>query len=93
MRIDLGLQLPTGAAGPQLFEVKTMGFCKSQYHVRWHACGRLWADFRARGAVAERATQAAALDTGLFMGVQPPATLRGSEASRRYESGAATNDG
>ena len=72
MRIDLSLQPPTGAVGPQLFEVKTMGFCKSQYHVRWHACGRSWADFRARDAVAERAAQAAVLDTGLFKGVQPP---------------------
>ena len=49
-----------------------MGFCKSRYHVRWHACGRSWADFRARDAVEERASQAAALDTGLFKGVQPP---------------------
>ena len=65
MRADLGLQRPTGAGGMVMFEVKTMAFCKSRYHVRWHTCGRSWADFRARDAVA-------ALDTGLFKGVQPP---------------------
>ena len=72
MRADLGLQRRTADAGWAVYEVKTMGFCKTRYHVRNHSSGRSWADHRAAAAIQERHNQAAELDTGLFRGVQPP---------------------
>ena len=61
----MGMQAPAAAG-------RESSAPRPRYHVRWHACGRSWADFRARDAVEERASQAAALDTGLFKGVLPP---------------------
>ena len=72
MRADLGLQRRTADADWAVYEVKTMGFCKTHYHVRNHSSGRSWADHRAAAAIQERHNQAAELDTGLFRGVQPP---------------------
>ena len=84
MRVDLRLHHPAGDSKWRMYEVKSTAFCKSHYRTRWHACGRSWADWRAKAAVQERYDQAADLDVHLFKGAQPPPM---ASAIGRFEGG------
>ena len=84
MRVDLRLHHPAGDSKWRMYEVKSTAFCKSHYRTRWHACGRSWADWRAKAAVQERYDQAADLDVNLFKGAQPPPM---ASAIGRFEGG------
>ena len=68
MRIDLGVMRAEGALERQVFEVKSMAFCKSRYGTREHKNGCSWADRRGALAIKERTDQARKLDAGLFRG-------------------------